>query len=118
MAGGKERTSPAPRRRGVAALLLLALCVATTASISQVWTRLQAIEYGYKISEASRENAKLLEVNRRLRIEVTLLKRPERIARLASEQLGMTAPRPAQVRRLWLRQPAARPGDALARAPQ
>lgn len=103
MAVSRDSAAPAPRRRGVVVVLLLALAVVTSALISQVWTRLKKIEYGYKISKASKENSGLLEINRRLRIEVALLKRPARIHRYATEELGMTAPRPEQIRRLRVR---------------
>jgi cell division protein FtsL len=74
-----------------------------SAAISHVWTRMRAIECGYKISKASKRHRKLLEVNRRLRIEVTLLKNPKRVARIAAEELGMHHPQPDQIRRLRLR---------------
>lgn len=98
---GREKAF-APRRRGVVLLLLLVMVVATAASVSQVWTRLKAIDYGYRISKASKEHVKLREINRRLRIEVALLKRPGRIARIAREELGLREPYPEQVRRLRL----------------
>jgi cell division protein FtsL len=78
------------------------LVVCTAAAVSQIWTRLRVIEYGYKISAASKEHTRLVELNRQLRIEIALLKRPERIMRLAKEQLGMQAPQPEQIRRLPL----------------
>jgi cell division protein FtsL len=85
--------------RGVVALMVVVATIAATAAICQVWTRLRAIEYGYKISKATREHTKLLEANRRLRLEVALLKNPARIARLA-EELGLRHARTEQVRRL------------------
>jgi cell division protein FtsL len=103
-----------PRRRGIVALLLVALVMATAAAISQVWTRLKAIEYGYKISEASKEHARLQQINRRLRVEVALLKSPARITRIATEELGMHPPRPEQIRRL--RKGAHIPKASVARA--
>jgi cell division protein FtsL len=108
MAVSRESAAPAPRRRGVVVVLLLALAVVTSALISQIWTRLKKIEYGYKISKASKENSRRLEINRRLRIEVALLKRPARIHRYATEELGMSAPRPEQIRRLRVRAAGAR----------
>ena len=101
MMRGREK-AVAPRRRGLVLLLLLTLVVVTAATVSQVWTRLKAIDYGYRISKASKEHAKLLEINRRLRIEVALLKRPGRIARIAREELGMREPVPGQIRPLRL----------------
>ena len=72
------------------------------AAISQVWTRMRAIQYGYKISEASKRKQKLLEINRRLRVEAALLKSPARVARIAADELGMHHPQPDQIRKLRL----------------
>lgn len=94
------------RRRAAVCLVVLATALVAAAAISHVWTRLRAIEHGYKISKASKRHMKLLEVNRQLRIEVALLKNPARVARIASEELGMHHPRPDQIRRLRLRSPA------------
>ena len=108
---------PAPRRRAVVVIMMVAMVLIAAAAVSHVWTRLRAIEYGYKISKATRRNAKLVEVNRRLRIEVALLKNPARIGRMATDELGMQHPQPEQIRRLRLegdRRP--RPAEHLARA--
>jgi len=96
--------------------MLVALVLCTAAATSHVWTRLKAIELGYRLSKASKQHAKLLEINRRLRIEVALLKSPDRIARIASEELGMQQPRPGQVRRLWLPRASDHDAQHLARA--
>jgi len=81
-------------------LILLGAAIACSAAICQVWTRLRAIDYGYKLSKASRLNAELLEANRRLRLEIATLTSPARIARLAEGELGLRPPTPEQVRRL------------------
>ena len=96
--------------RSLIALVLVAAAIAGSAAICQVWTRLRAIEYGYKISKASQEHMKLLEANRRLRLELALLKNPARIAQLAGEQ-GLQHPRADQIRRLRL------PGSRGVRSP-
>jgi cell division protein FtsL len=80
-------------------LLLSLLVIITAAAISRVWTRLKVIEYGYQITEATKRRSKLEDQNRRLEIEVALLKRPERITRLARE-MGLQPVRPEQMRRL------------------
>jgi cell division protein FtsL len=106
VAAKQERAAPSgsarSSRRGIALVLALLLGALTTAAILQVWMRLKAIEYGYKISRATDAQRGLLEANRALRIELTLLKDPARIARIATTELGMLAPRPEQVRRLRL----------------
>jgi cell division protein FtsL len=88
--------------------MVVTMALVTAAAISHVWTRMRAIECGYKISKESKRNAKVLEANRRLRIEVALLKNPARVARIAAEELGMHHPRPDQIRQLRLQQTLAR----------
>ncbi|MCC6746669.1 MAG: cell division protein FtsL [Deltaproteobacteria bacterium] len=87
-------------RRRLLGLMAVLLVVGTGASVAQVWTNLRAIELGYKISEATRRHGQLVETNRRLRIEIAVLKDPARIARLAGEELGLRPPEPEQIRRL------------------
>ena len=89
-------------RRRVVALMFVTGVIACSAAICQVWTRLRAIEFGYKISEAVTINNRLKAANRRLRLEAALLKNPTRIARIASEELGLGLPKPEQIRRLRL----------------
>ena len=86
-------------RRGLALLLLLTTLIAASAAVCQVWTRLRAIQYGYKISEATRQQVQLTESNRRLRLEAALLTSPQRIAS-AVAALGLRPPTPEQMRRL------------------
>lgn len=99
--GAPVRSSASvPRRRGLVILLSLTLLVAVSAAFCQVWTRLYAIECGYRISRATAEHARLQEQNRRLKLELALLKSPARIKAIAVDQLGMSEPRPEQIRRL------------------
>ena len=87
------------RRTGQVVLLIVATLIAASAAICQVWTRLRAIQYGYRISEATRQQVQLIEANRRLRLEVALLCSPQHVSRAVSE-LGLRPPTPEQVRRL------------------
>lgn len=108
------RRNPRPSRRGMVIALVVAAVLITAGAASHVWSRLKVIEYGYQISKASRRQTELLEVNRRLRIEVALLKNPDRVARIAAQELGMQHPQPEQIRRLRL---GSKPdGEHLARA--
>jgi cell division protein FtsL len=69
-------------------------------AVAHVWTHFQFIDYGYRISQATKQNRRLTEVNRRLRLEVAMLKRPERVALIAGTDLGLRPVEPEQVRRL------------------
>lgn len=96
-----SRHAAAPRsRRGLVVIILLATITIGGAAVAQVWTHFKAIEYGYKIAQARRERAKLVERNRRLRIELAWLKSPERVARIARNELGLREPEPEQIHRL------------------
>ncbi len=75
--------------------LLLLLLVG--ASLFYVWTRIQVIHLGYEISNALKENQRLTDVNRRMRLEVATLKSYKRIERIATEELKMVTPKPDQV---------------------
>ncbi len=66
-------------------------------SLFYVWSRIQIIQYGYEISKALREERNLQEINKRLRLEVAILKSYERIEKVATEELRMVKPKPDQV---------------------
>lgn len=111
---------PASPRRRLVVLLLLATLIGGSAAVCRVWTRLRAIHYGYRISEATRQQVQLLEANRKLRLEVALLASPRQIAK-AVEELGLRPPAPEQIRRLrWGQGPRARAasGHGPQRAPR
>lgn len=91
------------RRNGWVMLLLVSLIVCSAGAIAQTWTNLRAIEYGYAISKATTQRARLRESNRRLRVELALLKSPARVSGVAAAA-GLRPPEPQQVRRLQLAQ--------------
>ncbi len=66
-------------------------------SLFYVWSRVQVIQLGYEISSALKEGRKLLEANRKLRLEIATLKSYARIEKLAVEELKMSKPKPDQV---------------------
>lgn len=87
-------------RKGLVVLMLLVLGVVTASAVAHVWTHLEVIDHGYRISKASRQRDGLKERNRRLRIELAVLKDPARVARLAAGRMGFGPPEPEQIRRL------------------
>ena len=66
-------------------------------SLFYVWSRIQVIQLGYEISNALKEGRGLTETSKKLRIEIAALKSYARIERIATEELGMTKPKPDQV---------------------
>jgi cell division protein FtsL len=62
-----------------------------------VWTHLQVVNWGYRISSAADRHAALEQTNRELRIEVASLRSPGRIESIARRKLGLDFPSPGQV---------------------
>jgi cell division protein FtsL len=60
------------------------------------WCRVQYVQTGYEIAEASQENQHLTELQRKLRVEEARLRSPERIMRIARER-GLVMPDSKQV---------------------
>ena len=88
-----------PRRRHELRMLSAALMVLFLLSMVYTWQHLRSIEYGYQIEAQRTERDQLLEANRNLKLEHSLLRDPERIDVLA-RKMNLEPPRPGQVIRL------------------
>jgi cell division protein FtsL len=62
-----------------------------------VWSRLEVVNLGYKLSRVSRDQKELLRTNRELKLEIESLKSPSRLEKLGREELGLFPPDPKQV---------------------
>ena len=60
------------------------------------WCRVNNVRLGYEVANATEKRTKLLAYQENLKIELARLKSPERIARIATEQLGLSMPRADQ----------------------
>jgi len=78
-------------------LILCIMAVLIAGSLFYVWTRVLVINLGYELSDAMERHWKLVQLNRKLHIEVALLKSPARIERIAQEELEMQKPHPEQI---------------------
>jgi cell division protein FtsL len=83
---------------GRTAVVLLVLATAALASASLVWAwgNLKCITLSYQISQAQETQKELLDLNRKLRIELSNLTAISRLERLA-ETYGMGPPQASQV---------------------
>lgn len=61
------------------------------------WCRIQCVKTGYEISKETDKNLKLIALQKNLKIEIARLKSPRRIAKIATQQLGLVMPKPGQV---------------------
>jgi len=86
-------------RWGKTGVMLLALLVAgfIFSSLVWAWANLQQTNLNYQISHAQETQKQYLELNRRLRIELSNLTSISRLEKLAVEQYGMGPPQPSQV---------------------
>ncbi len=84
-------------RRVRAATLLIALAGCMALAIGHVARRHEAIRLGYELSAARAEHRAALEENRRLALERSMLRHPDRIGRIAAG-MGMRPPEPEQIR--------------------
>ncbi len=78
----------------------LAFCIIAAligASLFYVWSRVLVINLGYDLSEAMDKHGKLVGENKKLHIEIALLKSLARIERIAQDELDMEKPIPGQV---------------------
>ena len=60
------------------------------------WCRVNNVRHGYEVASETEKQSKLLAYQNNLKIELARLKSPERIARIAQEQLGLSMPRAGQ----------------------
>ena len=56
------------------------------------WQHFELLQLGYRIEQMQQERARELVINRHLKLEIETLKAPDRIERIATEQLDLVAP--------------------------
>lgn len=84
------------RFRDLGVVMVVALPIAL-ALFAYTRVHLQSLEVGYRIGELERRLVEVTETERRLRAEASRLGSPERLERLATEELGLRAPTIDQV---------------------
>jgi cell division protein FtsL len=91
----------ASRSKGVDRnLIFVALMVAFVflgCALFYVWAHHQVISLSYEISKASQEEQNLVQVNKKLRLELASLKSPKRIENMAVKDLGLVNPQKEQL---------------------
>ena len=56
------------------------------------WQHFELLQLGYQIEQTQQQRAREMEINRHLKLEIETLQAPERIERIATEQLAMVEP--------------------------
>ena len=97
----RKRFDPKPTnrtRRGSRIFTIFAVFICLLFSgFGYVWCRVQVVNLGYLLSEVHRTNTRLLNDNKKLHLELARLKAPERVERIAIEQLGLKHPTKNQI---------------------
>ena len=57
------------------------------------WQHFELLRHGYRLEQMQRDRAAENDINRHLRLEMETLRAPQRIEKLATERLGMVAPK-------------------------
>ena len=60
------------------------------------WCRVNCIDVGYDISRETKKQNEFIALQNNLKIELASLKSPERISKIAKDQLGLNAPTKSQ----------------------
>ena len=61
------------------------------------WCRVQSIQVRYEISELGANQERMVRLQDNLKIELARLKSPQRISKIAKQQLGLVAPTSKQL---------------------
>ena len=75
---------------------IIMLCLFLGELFFYTWCRVNNVRLGYEVAQETEKQTKLLAYQENLKIELARLKSPERIARIATEQLGLIMPRADQ----------------------
>jgi cell division protein FtsL len=86
----------APRRVYLGPLLISAFLCLSGVGV-YMWPRVQGVRLAYRLQGAEQRLKDLIQEGEHLRLELATLKDPQRVHQVATEQLGMVAPRADQV---------------------
>lgn len=92
-----------PKRRGFRLtgkqipLIIGMLFLFMGSSIGYVWSNFERTQLGYDLSQLKKEEMHQKEINRKLRVELAILKSPDRLESVAVQKLGLGQPRPEQI---------------------
>jgi cell division protein FtsL len=65
--------------------------------IGYVWSNHEKTQMGYDIAQLKKEEMRLLEINRKLRLEIAFLKSPANLEVQAVKRFGLRQPTPEQI---------------------
>jgi len=78
-------------------LIIFLLIIFMGSGIGYVWSNFERTQIGYDLSQLKKEELKLMEINRKLRLEIATLKAPQRLQAIAEKKLGLRQPTSEQI---------------------
>ena len=78
-------------------LIILMLFFFMGSGIGYVWSNFERTQIGYDLSQLKKEEMRLKEINRKLRLELALLRSPQNLEPKAVKDLGLRQPTPEQI---------------------
>ena len=80
------------RKPNATVILIIFMTIFLTELLFFTWCRVQTIGAGYEISRETQRHQDLINFQNNLKVELARLKSPERIAKIAKNQLGLITP--------------------------
>lgn len=72
--------------------LLVLVAFIVFLSLFYIWSRVQIVQTGYRINALKNERVELANGSKRFKVELSVLRSPQRLERIAGEKLGMILP--------------------------
>jgi len=85
------------RRLRELAWVVVTVLPLAAALLSYTWLQLETLRVGYRVEALEQRVHKLTQIERQLRLEAAHLAHPERLAKRATEELGLRPPTVEQV---------------------
>jgi len=82
------------RKQAMVATVTLLLLMGS--GIGHVWSNFEMTQKGYNISQLKNEEMRQMDINRKLRLELAVLKSPQNLEAMA-KKLGLKQPTPEQI---------------------
>ncbi len=77
--------------------LIISFLILLGAFLAYVWSHIHFTELKYRIADEVSTQERLMEENRKLKVEIATLKSPQRVEAIARDKLGMQFPEREQV---------------------
>ncbi|MCP4668394.1 MAG: cell division protein FtsL [Deltaproteobacteria bacterium] len=91
----KRHSFHATRRQMFLIVFMLLLLMGS--SIGYVWSNFETTQIGYDLSQLKKEGMRLREIQQKLRLELAYLRSPQRLQKLAFQELGLRQPSTEQI---------------------